>query len=355
MLQEQLKELFAGTSSNAERALGGPVYPGVAFLVGERGPEIFVPDRAGRILPNGVLAGGGSGGGLLGDDFDAVIMEIERFGAALDQALGDVPEEVREIAKAVGGSFIQSLEQGRGVMEALQAAGREAAGQLLHYLLQSEEVRGELGELADVIENVLNQALNGSIDSWEDLGRVALDVLQAIIDKMVEAQQAATQGSGNGGGIFGTILQLTGAAFGAFAGGGATVGGSFGAGNTTGAGGAGFSYLGYGGPRAGGGPVMPNRAFLVGEMGPELFVPKLPGHVIPNGALGGGGGVTLNVTINAPGADREGLESVRNEVRGLHATVQQLNRSVEPRAVAEVMRQADRGGSFARSVGRRPS
>ena len=57
--------------------------------------------------------------------------------------------------------------------------------------------RGALGELADVIENVLNQALNGSIDSWEELGRVALDVLQAIIDKMVEAQQAATQGSGS--------------------------------------------------------------------------------------------------------------------------------------------------------------
>ena len=182
-----------GKSFLPGRALGGSVYPGLAFLVGERGPEIFVPDRAGRILPNSILSSGGSGGGLLGDDFDAVIAEIERFGQALDLALEGVPEEVQKIAESVGGSFVQSLEQGRGVMEAMQEAGRKAAGQMLHYLLQSEAVRGELGDLADVIENVLNQALNDSIDSWEDLGRVALEVLQAIIEKMVEAQQAATQ------------------------------------------------------------------------------------------------------------------------------------------------------------------
>jgi hypothetical protein len=303
--------------------------------------------------------------GSLTDDFSASLagiqteLEVARsrateFGESLDLTLGEVPEEVRQIAEAMGGSFTQSLEQGRGVMEALEEAGRKAAGQLLHMLLQSEEVRGELGELADVIENVLNQALNGSIDSWEDLGRVALDVLQAIIEKMVEAQQAATQGSGDGGGIFGTILQLAGAAFGAFAGGGSTVGGSFGAGNTTGAGGAGFSYLGYGGPRASGGPVMPNNAFLVGEMGPELFVPKLPGHVIPNGALGGGGN-TFITNIYAPGADAEGLGKVRDELLLHRQAIERVDRSVEPRAIAEVLRQADRGGNFARSVGRRPS
>jgi len=34
------------------RATGGPVAPGSAFLVGERGPEIFVPTSAGRIEAN---------------------------------------------------------------------------------------------------------------------------------------------------------------------------------------------------------------------------------------------------------------------------------------------------------------
>jgi hypothetical protein len=41
------------------RATGGPVSPGRGYLVGERGPEIFVPTSSGRI-ENG-LGGGGQG------------------------------------------------------------------------------------------------------------------------------------------------------------------------------------------------------------------------------------------------------------------------------------------------------
>ena len=34
------------------RATGGPVAPGAAYLVGERGPEVFVPAAAGRVEPS---------------------------------------------------------------------------------------------------------------------------------------------------------------------------------------------------------------------------------------------------------------------------------------------------------------
>ena len=40
------------------RAKGGPVWPGGSFMVGERGPELFVPQTAGTIVPHG--AGGGT-------------------------------------------------------------------------------------------------------------------------------------------------------------------------------------------------------------------------------------------------------------------------------------------------------
>lgn len=43
-----------------ERALGGPVGAGKAFLVGERGQEMFVPNSAGNIIPNDDLRGMGS-------------------------------------------------------------------------------------------------------------------------------------------------------------------------------------------------------------------------------------------------------------------------------------------------------
>jgi hypothetical protein len=55
-------------------------------------------------------------------------------------------------------------------------------------------------------------------------------------------------------------------------------------------------FLGFGGGRANGGPVSANTAYVVGERGPELFVPGNSGTIIPNG--GGGGGTTINLTVN---------------------------------------------------------
>ena len=53
-----------------------------------------------------------------------------------------------------------------------------------------------------------------------------------------------------------------------------------------------------------GGTVQPNSPYIVGEVGPELFVPSSSGRVIPNNKLGGGGS---NIYINVSGAiDQEG-------------------------------------------------
>jgi phage-related minor tail protein len=41
--------------------------------------------------------------------------------------------------------------------------------------------------------------------------------------------------------------------------------------------------------RAGGGPVSAGAPYLVGELGPELFVPRASGSIVPNGAIAGGG------------------------------------------------------------------
>ena len=53
---------------------------------------------------------------------------------------------------------------------------------------------------------------------------------------------------------------------------------------------------------AGGGPIGKGEATLVGEMGPELFVPSGSGRILPKAqtetALGGGGGAPT--IVNAP-------------------------------------------------------
>jgi len=50
-----LSSLFGGYRAN-----GGAVMPGRAFVVGEKGAELFVPGQSGTIVPNGGGAGGGT-------------------------------------------------------------------------------------------------------------------------------------------------------------------------------------------------------------------------------------------------------------------------------------------------------
>lgn len=53
----------------------------------------------------------------------------------------------------------------------------------------------------------------------------------------------------------------------------------------------------FGGARAGGGPVSGGKSYLVGERGPEMFVPKSSGTIVPNGA--GGSPINVNMTITS--------------------------------------------------------
>jgi hypothetical protein len=57
-------------------------------------------------------------------------------------------------------------------------------------------------------------------------------------------------------------------------------------------------------PRASGGPVSRGGAYMVGEDGPEMFVPNESGTIVPNGASG----VTFNI-YQRPGEDGTALAS----------------------------------------------
>lgn len=56
------------------------------------------------------------------------------------------------------------------------------------------------------------------------------------------------------------------------------------------------------GMRANGGPVMSNRAYMVGERGPEMFVPSSGGSIVPNNRMGGGVTVAPVYNVDARGA-----------------------------------------------------
>jgi hypothetical protein len=83
----------------------------------------------------------------------------------------------------------------------------------------------------------------------------------------------------------------------------------------------GMSWLGglFGGARAAGGDVEAGRAYLVGENGPEPFVPKVSGTVLPNSALSKSSGKPIVVNITAMDSQdvRRALERDHRWLAGL--------------------------------------
>ena len=88
-----------------------------------------------------------------------------------------------------------------------------------------------------------------------------------------------------------------------------------------------------------GGPAMANTPYIVGEKGPELFIPGRSGTVIPNDALGGGGGVQVGA-INI---------SVQNSGENLSASAQkQIAGQVQSIVLSTLVDQRRSGGVLTR-------
>ena len=84
------------------KASGGPVVGGTPYIVGERGPELFVPGSAGTIVPNDAVQTGGSG---VSFDFSTFPAPSNPLAMARDAQWMRFLTESLENAKAGGYSF----------------------------------------------------------------------------------------------------------------------------------------------------------------------------------------------------------------------------------------------------------
>jgi tape measure domain-containing protein len=101
-----------------------------------------------------------------------------------------------------------------------------------------------------------------------------------------------------------------------------------------------FGTLGpnYGIPqRAKGGPVSGGQMYMVGERGPELFVPGRSGTIVPNDKMGGGS-TNVVVNVDAKGSSVEGNDQGAN----------QLGRVISAAVQSELIKQQRPGGLLAR-------
>ena len=169
----------------------------------------------------------------------------------------------------------------------------------------------ESGKIAVEFGEAISSSFEEAILSGRNLQDVLKGLLQDILAIIIRAKVTTPLGNAitgalqsGGGDIISAILGGVASAFGF--GGGASAGGAVATRGVTAPLPPTFSPPG----RAFGGSVMAGNAYLVGEAGPEIFMPKSPGEVLDGrftrGALGGNGGariVNQTFNISTPNAD----------------------------------------------------
>lgn len=183
-------------------------------------------------------------------------------------------EEIERLlvsVRADTSGFARDVADMRGQLEGPLAAGVDRVGRAL--------------------ETALARAIRTGKFGFEDLKRVALSAMVEIAAAAIRSGIGAVTGGGKN--LAGTALQLAGALLGAPG-------------------------------RATGGPVSPGRPYLVGERGPELFVPTASGRV--ETMRGGGRDIRMSITINAPaGAEPQALgQSSRQVARAVKSALMRL-------------------------------
>ncbi|MFL9839941.1 tail tape measure protein [Sphingomonas sp. ST-64] len=168
-------------------------------------------------------------------------------------------EEIERLVVSVRADtqgFARDVAEMRGAIDGPLQAGADRAG------------RG--------IETALLRAVRTGKLGFEDLKRVANQMLSEIAAEAVRGGLASIFGGGGLAGLIGGLFGLPG--------------------------------------RATGGPVAPGRPYVVGERGPELFVPTASGRVeapMP----GGGRDVRVAITIHAPGGGEAAAGALRQSSR----------------------------------------
>jgi hypothetical protein len=93
-----------GTFLSGMRAEGGPVNAGGAYMVGEKGPELFVPHASGSIVPNNKMSGGGSGSGGVTVNYNiAAGVSRAELVPILDQERRRLKAEIPDMVRRGGG------------------------------------------------------------------------------------------------------------------------------------------------------------------------------------------------------------------------------------------------------------
>lgn len=172
----------------------------------------------------------------------------------------------------------QQVRDLKAQFPALNEADARTTIEKTNALKQQVEAAQQLKQLyADIgtsIKTGVVEAIQGAIDGTKSLQQVANNLLSNIANRLLDvainfALFGALSGTGTGGGLLGGLFR----------------------------------------PRANGGSVMAGQGYLVGERGPELFMPGRSGGIAPTGSFGGAGNIVVNVDANGSNVQGDGSQA----------------------------------------------
>ncbi len=197
------------------------------------------------------------------------------------------PERVKQLKDLLQENY-NITEEKRKQLEADKKAQEEA-----------DKLEALYKGIGDTISSGVHDAIMGAVEGTKTLGEVASGVLKTISNQLMKFALGGFGGSGKGSGS--GILGAVGDIF-----------------------------------RADGGPVNAGKPYIVGERGPELFVPGAKGNIIPNNAMGGNANVTVNVDASG------------SSVQGDGPNASQLGKAIGAAVQAELIKQKRPGGLLTR-------
>ena len=228
----------------------------------------------------------------LRDQNETLKDNIERSKLLTDEAKNkfDLDKKIKELndqyGEGVAAVLIDQLKENEILEQSLDLIKKkqEAADKL------KEKMTAVGEEIASGIKDNLREAITGA----QSFGEAISNVLNNMRDRIIDAQLDklfsgfATSFGEKGGGLGGVIGSI------------------------------------FGGLFANGGRPPVGKASVVGERGPELFVPKVAGTIVPNDKLSGGGEVNVVVNVDASGSSVEGDEQGAKQFgMALSAAIQQ--------------------------------
>ena len=227
---------------------------------------------------------------------------------------------------------------------AISTAGANEPSKSSNIPATREQIRGLTDDTKE-LERTLESASLRMVDSFFSIASGAQTAEQAFKSLAMTALQSLTQialqdvmrTGGGGGGLFGQLGSFLAGALPSTFGGTAS---NFGGADALASGVSAAQSLGVMG-FAQGGTLSAGQPAMVGESGRELFVPAVAGRILSvpqtKEALGGGGGVTVQQTINV-------TTGVQQTVR---AEIQTLMPQIAAASTQAVLDARKRGGAFA--------